>query len=184
MGENAEKQLRDQNMIEEQIETAKDDELEMFKSPQNTDDSSDTSGLLEAIPEKELIATAGFTPAINKLRKSRMEFKVFSPSDQLISPCTRKIEKSRMAGVFSQPQVFRTRHPLVPSQAMGSAACTTVGSSRVRNDGTVAPACTPQRLQLDGDDEEEAETEQKQQQQQQQALVAAAEDETGKESSD
>ncbi|KAL3085812.1 hypothetical protein niasHT_034220 [Heterodera trifolii] len=151
-----------------EVEQENDSGQFVVSTPSKMEESEDSGG--EVTPEKELNVNAGVTPAIIKLRQSRTEFKVYSPSDQLFSPCTRKIEKNRLAGTFSQPQVFRTRPPLLPpshaSTRFSTVGCSTVGSNRMRNDGTVAPACTPQRLALDEEgedsDDDGAKTEQKQ----------------------
>ncbi|KAL7076415.1 hypothetical protein ACQ4LE_004707 [Meloidogyne hapla] len=42
-----------------------------------------------------IIAKSASTPAITKLKQMRKQFHVSSPSDQLMSPCTRTLEKSR-----------------------------------------------------------------------------------------
>ena len=89
-----------------------EDDQAMLSPPQHSFNSSnDNQPLMDIESPAMMTEHAGTTPAITKLKQTRKEFQVYSPSDQLISPCTRKLEKCRLGGVsFSHPQhILRAR---------------------------------------------------------------------------
>uniref|UniRef100_A0A915D4T4 Uncharacterized protein n=1 Tax=Ditylenchus dipsaci TaxID=166011 RepID=A0A915D4T4_9BILA len=88
-------------------ENGKESQTEMGTDGNKKNANVFTSPIPSSVQEK-MLQTGGCTPALTKVRQSRMEFKTNSPSDALMSPCTQLLAngkaQNRRTTKISHPQ--------------------------------------------------------------------------------